>query len=149
MPLSRGLFTSTRPDWETPADVFTALNREFGPFSLDPCATPKTAKCARFYQGIEGLMLPWFGRVFVNPPYGRDIGKWIQRCWGVVQEGDAEIVVALIPSRTDTHWWHEWVMRANEIRFLRGRLKFSHPDYKDAPSHSAPFPSCVVVWRTL
>ena len=121
--------------------MFDALNEEFGPFDLDPCATPENAKCPNYYtEERNGLIRPWRGKVFVNPPYGRGIKVWVQRCWASGGTG-AELVVALLPSRTDTAWWHDFVMKANEIRFIRGRLKFG------GAKHGAPFPSCIVVWR--
>lgn len=140
MTLNRGLFTSASDKWATPMDVYEALNAEFGTFTLDPCATAETAKCADWY-GEDGLDRPWCGRVFVNPPYGRVIGEWVAKCHLAAKEGEAAIVVALLPSRTDTRWWHEHVMEADEIRFLKGRLHFS------GHQNGAPFPSAVVVWQ--
>lgn len=142
MTLNAGLFTSARGDWATPQEVFDALDAEFH-FDLDPCAEPETAKCERFYSGIEGLLSPWDGRVFVNPPYGRKIGAWVQKCPEAVLNG-AGVVVALLPSRTDTRWWHDYVLNADEIRFVRGRIYFERPDGFKA---RAPFPSAIVVWR--
>ncbi|KKK96190.1 hypothetical protein LCGC14_2665220 [marine sediment metagenome] len=142
--LNRSLFSSASGEWETPQGVFDALNAEFGPFDLDPCATPENAKCPNFYtQESDGLLQPWRGRVFVNPPYGRAIGRWIQKCYAAVGQ-DAKLVVALLPSRTDTAWWHDYVMKADEIRFIRGRLYFTRDDGLRA---RAPFPSAIVVWR--
>ena len=139
--LNRCLFSSATGEWETPQDVFDALNEEFGPFDLDPCATPENAKCPNYYTKEQnGLAQPWWGKVFVNPPYGRDIKRWVRRCWATAGLS-SELVVALIPSRTDTAWWHDFVMKAGEIRFIRGRLKFGGAE------HGAPFPSCIVVWR--
>lgn len=141
--LNRGLFSSTTGEWETPQDVFDALNAEFGPFNLDPCATSENAKCLNYYTaGDDGLTKPWWGKVFVNPPYGRTIKWWIRACYVATQTPDAaELVVALLPSRTDTAWWHDYVMKATEIRFIRGRLRFG------GAKNSAPFPSAVVIWR--
>ena len=131
-------FLSKTNEWSTPQDVYDALNGEFS-FTLDPCSDGKNAKCQRFYTPLDdGLSKSWSGEVvFMNPPYGREIGKWVEKAY---KETNAT-VVCLIPSRTDTSYWHDYCMRANEIRFFRGRLRFG-----DA-SNSAPFPSCVVVFR--
>lgn len=140
MSLNSGLFSSATDDWATPQEVYDALNDEFGPFDLDPCASSENAKCEQFYAGVEGLMRPWEGRVFCNPPYGRGIGAWVQRCYEASLNG-CTVVVGLLPSRTDTKWWHEWVMEASEIRFIRGRLRFG------GAKQGAPFPSAIVVWK--
>jgi len=139
--LNRGLFTSARGDWATPQEVFDGLDAEFH-FDLDPCAVPETAKCKQYYTGIEGLLRPWDGRVFCNPPYGRYIGNWVQKCAGAVHQ-EAQIVVALLPSRTDTAWFHDYVLSCDEIRFMRGRLHF------DGYDNGAPFPSLIAIWRPL
>jgi site-specific DNA-methyltransferase (adenine-specific) len=132
-------FSSKTDDWPTPLDFFDELNAEFA-FTLDPCATPDNAKCPRFFtQQEDGLAQVWTGRVFMNPPYGREIAAWIQKAWEASQT-TAELVVCLIPARTDTRYWHDYVTRG-EVRFIRGRLKFG-----DATT-SAPFPSAVVVFR--
>ena len=134
---NRGLFSSMRLDWATPRAFYQALDAEFG-FSLDACANNGNAKCAIFYSGDEGLREPWLPPTFVNPPYGRQIGKWVERAYEQSRRGFA--VVALLPSRTDTRWWHDYVMKAVEIRFVRGRLHFDERG-------PAPFPSAVVIWR--
>ena len=138
---NRSLFSSTTGEWETPQDVFDALSLEFGGFDLDPCATEQNAKCKRYFTLADnGLAQTWAGKVFVNPPYGREIGDWIWKCY-ISSMSTADLVVALLPSRTDTKWWHDWVMLASEIRFIRGRLKFG------GATNSAPFPSAIAVWR--
>jgi phage N-6-adenine-methyltransferase len=135
------MFSSKTDLWATPRDFFDRLNDEFR-FTLDPCTNGTNAKCPKFYTEKEnGLVQDWSGeRVFMNPPYGRVIGDWIRKAY---EEGTKEntIVVALIPARTDTKYWHDYVMKADEIRFVKGRLKFG--DSKNA----APFPSAVVVFR--
>ena len=135
---NRGLFSSVRLDYATPQAFYQALDAEFQ-FALDACADNSNAKCPTFYPGDEGLREPWLPPTFVNPPYGREIGKWVQRAYEQSQHGVT--VVALLPSRTDTRWWHDYVMKAAEIRFIRGRLRF------DGAKWNAPFPSVVVVWR--
>jgi len=136
--LNRGLFTSHRGDWATPAELFRELDGEFG-FELDVCATAANAKCSAFFSPeVDGLQQLWRGKCWMNPPYGRNIGLWMAKAYRSSLVGAT--VVCLVPSRTDTRWWHEWAMRG-EIRFLEGRLRFV-----GAPS-SAPFPSAVVVFR--
>lgn len=138
MPITSGLFSSSTIECETPQAFFERLDAEFD-FTLDPAATPENAKCKRYYTANEdGLIQPWIGVVFCNPPYGRVIGDWVRKAYEEAQKGST--VVMLIPSRTDTRWWHSWVMKAKEIRFIKGRLKFS------GSNNSAPFPSAVVVF---
>jgi len=139
MSLSPGLFSSTRDDWATPQALFDELDREFG-FTLDVCATAENAKCERFYSPEEdGLKQPWTGVCWCNPPYGRRIGAWIRKAYESAQAGAT--VVCLIPARTDTSYWHEYVMRG-EVRFIRGRVCFGGRK----PSRS-PFPSAIVVFE--
>jgi phage N-6-adenine-methyltransferase len=86
-------FQSNTCEWATPPDLFAKLNARFS-FTLDPCATPENAKCARYFtRADDGLAHPWQGRVFCNPPYGRDVGKWVEKAWRSVQAGTAEVVV--------------------------------------------------------
>lgn len=130
MGFNKIMFSSLRLDWKTPKEVYNKLNQEFH-FDFDPCP---------FNPEFDGLLIEDWGQInFVNPPYGREIGKWIER--GVREWMKGHTVVFLIPSRTDTKWWHNWVMKADEIRFIRGRLKF------DAQKNSAPFPSAVVIFK--
>jgi phage N-6-adenine-methyltransferase len=133
-------FSSKTDLWATPRHLFDRLHEEFG-FKTDVCALPENAKCERFYTPAEDrLQQEWRGVCFMNPPYGRVIGKWVQKAFESSRDNGAT-VVCLLPARTDTRWWHEWVMRASETRFLKGRLKFG------GAKNSAPFPSCVVVFR--
>jgi site-specific DNA-methyltransferase (adenine-specific) len=121
--------------------LFAELDGAFR-FTLDVCATAENAKCVRYFTRQEdGLRQPWTGRVWCNPPYGRVIGDWVRKAWESVQSGEAEIVVCLVPARTDTAWWHDYCERGEPPRFLRGRLRFGGAD------SGAPFPSCVVVFR--
>lgn len=132
--------SSKTDDWATPQPVFDALNREFH-FTLDACASPANAKCRHFYTvADDGLAQEWAGRVWLNPPYGREIEAWLEKAADAADDGAT--VVCLIPSRTDTIWWHEQVLaRAAELRLVKGRLKFGSGK---AP---APFPSAIVVFR--
>lgn len=135
------MFSSKSDLWETPQDLFDKLNQEFG-FTLDACALPENAKCKRFYTPEQdGLNQPWNGIVWCNPPYGRNIGSWVRR--GLLASVSGALVVMLLPARTDTRWFHEYIYHRNnvEIRFLRGRLHFGES------KNSAPFPSMIVVFR--
>jgi phage N-6-adenine-methyltransferase len=135
------MFSSKSSEWETPQDFYERLNRAYD-FNLDPCATANTAKCKNYFtESDDGLSKDWEGhKVFMNPPYGREISKWIKKAY---EEGSKPhtTVVCLIPSRTDTKYWHQYCMKADEIYFVKGRLKFGNS------SNAAPFPSAVVVFR--
>lgn len=139
-------FSSASDDWATPQGFFDDLNAEFG-FTLDVCATDENAKCANWYtRELDGLSNSWAhsqgdtGAVFMNPPYGRTIGQWVAKARATAEAG--RTVVCLVPARTDTAWWHDNVIGGKaEVRFVRGRLKFS------GAKNSAPFPSAVVVFR--
>lgn len=133
------MFSSASDEWATPQDFFDKLNEEFG-FTLDPCANAENRKCAQYFTKEQnGLAQDWgTERVYCNPPYGRGIGEWVAKC-----SRHNGLAVMLIPARTDTKWFHEYVyQRPNvEIRFVKGRLKFGNS------SNSAPFPSMVIVFN--
>ena len=131
--------TAERQDWATPPEVFDPLNEEFG-FELDACATDQNAKVDRYYTPEDnGLIKPWAPyRTWCNPPFGIHIGPWIKKAWWEFQKGAT--VVLLVPSRTDTRWWHEYCVQG-EIRFVKGRIKFEGAPY------TAPFPCSVVVFE--
>lgn len=132
-------FRSTTDLWETPWPFYRRLDREFS-FTLDVCAVSQNAKCDRFFSPLDdGLSQPWDGTCWMNPPYGRGIGQWVAKA--VTESRRGAVVVALVPARTDTRWWHDGVMAAAEIRFVQGRIRFG------AAAHAAPFPSAVVVFR--
>lgn len=145
------MFSNKNNAWCTPRDFFDKLNKEFN-FTLDPCCTKKSALCKKFYTPDEdGLKQDWSNeRVFVNPPYGREIKKWVKKCW--LESNKAEVIVMLIPSRTDTSYFHDFIYNKAEIRFIRGRLKFIDLDYKgkeeDRKMSPAPFPSMLVIFKT-
>lgn len=145
------MFSSKNNAWCTPRDFFEELDREFN-FTLDPCCTEKSALCKKYYTADDnGLIQDWGGeRVFVNPPYGREISKWVKKCYEESLKPNT-IVVMLIPSRTDTSYFHDYILKKAEVRFLRGRLKFIDLDYegseKDRKLSPAPFPSCIVVFK--
>ena len=125
--MDRVLFSSASEHWATPPDLYAALNGEFR-FDFDPC---------QLGGGDDGLAANWGGRrVYCNPPYGRGIGDWLAKA------READLSVFLLPARTDTKWWHEHAMKADEVRFLRGRLKFG------GSKTGAPFPSVVLIYRS-
>ena len=132
------MFSAQSDDWETPQSLFDELDKEFL-FSVDVCASPKNAKCRRFFtEETDGLSQDWKGICWMNPPYGRKIGKWIKKAYESSMAGAT--VVCLVPARTDTGWWHEFVMKG-EIRFIKGRLKFGNS------KSNAPFPSAIIIFR--
>lgn len=132
-------FSSASDEWETPQALFEELSWLFGGFTLDPCATSDNAKCARFFtREQDGLSQSWTGhKVFLNPPYGRVIGRWVEKAFQESRNG--ALVVCLLPARTDTRWWQEYVRRG-QVWFLRGQLKFGQA------KNAAPFPSAIVIF---
>lgn len=135
------MFSSKTDDWATPQDFFDKLDLEFQ-FTLDPCADLHNYKCARYYnREQDGLIHDWGGeRVFCNPPYGKEIAKWVQKSFEESRKKNT-LVVMLIPARTDTKYFHDFIYGKAEIRFIRGRLKFGNA------KTAAPFPSMVVIFR--
>lgn len=140
MNFNSGMKSSLTDLWATPEYLFKELDREFH-FTLDVCADETNHKCERYFsKEIDGLSQPWDGVCWMNPPYGREIGKWVEKAkisaWG------GAVVVALLPARTDTRWWREHVMEASELRFINGRVKFGGSDT------GAPFPSVLAIFGT-
>lgn len=141
---NNGRYNGNGRHWATPPEVFDPLHREFN-FTLDPCATPETAKCAKFFtEADNGLAQPWTGeRVFMNPPYGREIYAWTKKAREEAEAG--ALVVGLLPASTDLAWWHNDVVgHADEVRYLRGRVRFLTGGPYRA---SGFFASVIVVWR--
>jgi len=134
--MNKGLFTSNTDEWETPQDLFDELDREFH-FTCDVCASDLNYKVVAHYSKLtDGLTSDWMGmRCWMNPPYGREIGKWVKKA------SENPLTVCLLPARTDTKWFHDYIYGKSEIRFLKGRLKFSNS------KNSAPFPSMIVIFR--
>ena len=133
------MFSSKTDDWATPQDFFDSLNAEFG-FTLDAAADDSNHKCDIYFTKKEnGLSKKWGGATWCNPPYGREIGLWVKKAYQESRAGN--LVVMLIPARTDTAWFHEYVLNKAEIRFVRGRLKFG------GAKNAAPFPSMVCIFR--
>lgn len=143
--MNKALLSSKNMEWETPDWLFAQLDNEFH-FTLDPASTHQNAKCQTHFTIEEnGLVQDWTGHtVFLNPPYGRAIGQWVEKAYMESRKPDTVIVI-LIPARTDTAYFHEYILGKSEIRFIRGRLKFFCPQYEKL--NSAPFPSMIVVYR--
>ena len=139
--LTAGMFSSTTDLSATPQAFFDELDREFH-FDLDPCANADNHKCSDYYtEADDGLSKDWQGRrVFCNPPYGRAIAAWVKKCHDEAQKPET-LVVMLIPARTDTSYFHDYIYHKAELRFIRGRLHFN-----DAPQ-GAPFPSMIVIFN--
>ena len=130
-------FSSETDQWATPQALFDRMNTAFG-FTLDVCADSKNAKCPIFFsKEQDGLAQEWVGRCWMNPPYGRAIGLWVKKAFLSAQQG--ALVVALLPARVDTKWWHDYVMGA-DVHFIKGRIKFG------AAKSGAPFPSAIALF---
>ena len=157
------ILKAQKTDWETPHWLFDELWDEFDGFDLDPTCQAEDYTANRILKAggmiciptdaeydknewwsqiyRDGLVLPWQGKVWLNPPYGDEEVDWIAKAYNETQSGNADTVVALLPVRTDTKRWHKYIHGKAEIRFLKGRLRFV-----GAPA-SAPFPSCIVIWQ--
>ena len=137
------LFSYKKQDWETPDDFFSELDDRYH-FTLDVCATARNAKCARYFTPeVNGLRQSWQGqRCWMNPPYGREILRWMEKASSEVSMGNC-FVAALVPARTDTRWFHRYIYNKYSvtITFLKGRLKFK------GAVHPAPFPSMLVIFE--
>ena len=136
--MNPALFSSKTEEWATPWEVFRQWDHQFH-FTLDVCATRQNAKCARYFTKAEdGLSRNWAQEVvWMNPPYGREIVRWMSKAY---EESRHATIVCLVPSRTDTAWWHNYAMRG-QVVFLRGRIRFV------GAKHPAPFPSAIVLFR--
>lgn len=141
------LFSSKEEKWQTPDKVFTPLNEEFK-FTLDPCCQHDSARCTKHFTPVEdGLKQSWENEiVFVNPPYGREITKWVEKSLFEATNNGATVVM-LIPVRTDTKYFHNFIYGKAELRFIRGRIKFVNPITKKQ-ALSAPFPSMIVIFKS-
>ncbi len=139
--MNKVVFSSASCEWNTPTAFFNQLDDEFH-FTLDVCASADNCLVDAYYDVYDlwsSLTKPWPGVCWVNPPYGRTIAQWIKKAYESSLQGST--VVCLVPSRTDVKWWHDWAMKANEIRFIQGRLKYSNSQY------NAPFPNALLVFR--
>ncbi len=131
-------FSSKSDNWETPQNLFDELNSIFN-FTTDVCASADNKKCQHYYDvEMNGLKQDWVGTCWMNPPYGREIIKWMKKAYESSLNGTT--VVCLVPARTDTKWWHEYAIKGN-ITFIRGRLKFG------GHKNSAPFPSAIIIFK--
>ena len=133
-----GMMSSKSDEWTTPIELFDALHNRFI-FDLDAAASDENHLCDRYYtKETDGLSQPWEGkRVFCNCPYSQ-IARWAEKFQE--ESSRALLIAALVPARTDTRWWHKYIVEADKIVFLRGRLKFSNS------KNSAPFPSALAIW---
>jgi phage N-6-adenine-methyltransferase len=130
-------FSSKKSSWETPQHLFDRLKREFH-FELDVCATTSNTKCTKYFTPKQdGLKQTWRGVCWMNPPYGRNIGRWMRKAFESARAGAT--VVCLVPARTDTNWWFDYCAKG-EIRFIKGRLKFGNA------GNAAPFPSAIIIF---
>lgn len=133
------MFSSNNMCWATPIELFNKLNKEFN-FDIDVCASENNAKCNKYFtEHDNGLQQRWSGTCWMNPPYGKEINKWIEKAYIESQNGNT--IVCLIPARTDTKYWHEYCMKSKEIRFIKGRIKFV------GAKSCAPFPSAIVIFQ--
>lgn len=140
--------SSKTDEWNTPKALYEGLNKEFN-FNLDPCCRVDTAKCDLFYTiNEDGLSKSWSNkRVFCNPPYSRNNLKyWVEKAHNEVLYNNCELVVMLIPSRTDTRYFHKFIYKIFEIRFIKGRIKFENGE---DITNSAPFPSMLVIMEKI
>lgn len=135
------MFSSKSDMWETPQYLFDRLDRKFH-FDIDVCATEENAKCKRYYtKEQDGLSQEWKGICWCNPPYGREIIKWVRKA--SISAKNGATIVMLIPARTDTKWFHEYIYKKENvnIKFIKGRLKFG------TAQNAAPFPSMLVLFK--
>lgn len=136
------MFSSACDEWETPQKLFDRLNAVFH-FNLDAAALPENAKCEKYFTPADdGLSQPWKGNVWLNPPYGRQVGEWVKKAYNEVMRGGASSVVMLLPARTDTAWYHDYCTKGFIVH-LRGRLKFG------GSKSGAPFPSMIVIFARI
>lgn len=144
---ARAIFSSDSVEWETPWPLFRFISNDFGPFTFDPAATRENAKTTNYLtegDAQHGLVAPWHGSVWLNPPYGKTLGAWVEKA-----RNEAKVlprhasVTALLPVRADTRWWHEHVLGvADWIGFIQGRICFG----RGTKAVNAPFASCLVHW---
>lgn len=133
------MFSSKTDEWATPQDLFDYFNSIYH-FTLDVCADETNHKCEKYFtKEMDGLKQNWDGVFWMNPPYGRDIGKWVEKAYNEAYKHDDNAGVLLLPARTDTKWFHKYCVKG-DIIFIKGRLKFGNS------KNSAPFPSMIVIF---
>lgn len=139
--INAGMMSSATDNWATPQSFFDEWSALYGPFETDVCASKENAKCLKYFDAeMDGLKQEWTGKCWMNPPYGREIIKWMKKAYESSLKG--AMVVCLVPARTDTRWWHDYAIKG-QCFFIKGRLKFG--DSKN----SAPFPSAVVIFGAI
>jgi site-specific DNA-methyltransferase (adenine-specific) len=132
-------FESATVEWPTPDTLWCPLNEEFG-FTLDVAATNENTKCLQFFtKADDGLAQPWQGVCWMNPPYGRELSKWVKKA--VEEQKNGVTTVCLIPARTNTGWWHDFVIPHAEVRFVRGRPKFGNAN------QGLPWPLAILIFK--
>ncbi len=137
------MFSSKKMDWETPQDFFDKLNKKFK-FDLDACASDENHKLDNYFTELDNsLEQEWGGNVFINPPYGRSMHNFVEKAYQEHLRDVDRFIVMLIPARTDTTYWHNFIQDKATIKFLRGRLKF---EVDGVATDAAPFPSALVVY---
>lgn len=137
------MFSSKKMDWETPQEFFNNLNKKFK-FDLDACASDDNHKCDNYFtENDNALEQDWIGNVFVNPPYGRAMSKFVEKAYQEHMRDTDRFIVMLIPARTDTTYWHGFIQNKATVKFLKGRLKF---EVNGVSTDPAPFPSALVVY---
>lgn len=144
MELNRGLFSSDSADHYTPPEIVSLAVKTLGAIDLDPCSNSKRDPVIpareHYTKADNGLSLPWSGRVYLNPPYGREIGLWIKKLLSEYEAGNISAAIALIPARVDTHWFS--LLYPYPVLFVSGRLRFLN--FLGEAQSSAPFPSAIV-----
>lgn len=140
--MNKVVHSSIKHDWATPRSFFAEVSKEFR-FHVDVCADVDNSCCDSFWDvELDGLSQNWGAMTcWMNPPFGPGIGKWVKKAYESSQAGAT--VVALLPARTDTRWWHAYVMQSTEVRFIKGRMRFS------GAKINAPFPCCLVVFSSV
>ena len=140
MNMTKGLTSTGNIVAETPKYLFDRISSIFN-FSLDVCALPENAKCESYYTPKDdGLSKPWRGGVWCNPPYGREISSWVKKAYEESQKEYNSFVLMLLPARTDTKWWWDWVQGKATLFFIKGRVKFGDHNV------GAPFPSVLALY---
>jgi phage N-6-adenine-methyltransferase len=126
--------------WSTPQPIFDVLNKEFE-FQVDLCADPDNAKCKNWLDRQVSLDTDWSGEgtAWLNPPYGKDITDWVRKAARTNRR-----IVGFLPGRTNAPWWHDHVMQAIELRFVRRKVSFANGEgCKGVP----PWGAVVAIWE--
>lgn len=141
MTINRALFSSEKETHETPQWLFDELNKQFE-FDVDVCALPESAKCERYFTPTDNAFTKvWNGCCWMNPPYGRKISEWM--IYAAEQSSqNGSTIVCLVPSRTDTKWFHNALENEPAVMFIKRRLKFGNA------KALAPFPSMIMVFSS-